>query len=295
MAARRGVRLGRLLLFGALGAGIGELVTLATEYFTGRALGPVLTVAVAMLGGSLQTAVDSLKDPPTPSSPPQPIPPRPGYRPYGDPRYADPRYADPRYADPRYADPRYADPHPGSRPGYQPYPPYQPPPPRRRGVPIAVALLVLVVVIGGGAYLVSSVIGRVTGNQTGVERLVQPGPSGRAGPLTVTVQGVEVTKDFVKVKVLAINSGDIPITIIMQEGTCQLVGEGGVTLKPYGGFTGLGGGNIDVPERSVPVSKVITFKGDPPGTNLTLSFTTLFAMGPIPNSIQVRNIRLTSA
>ncbi|HEY3261523.1 MAG TPA: hypothetical protein VGJ95_14865 [Pseudonocardiaceae bacterium] len=280
MAARRGVRLGRLLLFGALGAGIGELVTLATEYFTGRALGPVLTVAVAMLGGSLQTAVDSLKDPPTPSSPPQPIPPRPGYRPYGDPRYADPRYADP---------------HPGSRPGYQPYPPYQPPPPRRRGVPIAVALLVLVVVIGGGAYLVSSVIGRVTGNQTGVERLVQPGPSGRAGPLTVTVQGVEVTKDFVKVKVLAINSGDIPITIIMQEGTCQLVGEGGVTLKPYGGFTGLGGGNIDVPERSVPVSKVITFKGDPPGTNLTLSFTTLFAMGPIPNSIQVRNIRLTSA
>jgi hypothetical protein len=267
MAAGRGVRLGRLLLFGALGAGVGELVTLATEYLTGRAFGPVLTVMAAMLGGSLQAAVDSFKEPPpAPSGHPPPGYPQTGYPPYG-----------------------------GPQPGYQQYPRHRPPPPRRRGVPIAVALLVLVVVVGGGAYLVSSVIGRITGNQTGVERLVQPGPSGRAGPLTVTVQGVEVTDDFVKVKVLATNGGEIPITIIMQEGTCQLIGEGGATLSPYGGFTGLGGGDINVPENGVPVSKVITFKGDPPGTDLTLSFTALFAMGPIPNSIQVRNIRLTPA
>ena len=262
MAAGRGVRLGRLLLFGALGAGIGELVTLATEYVTGRAFGPVLTVVTAMLGGSLQAAVDSFKEPPpAPSSHRQP-----GYPQQG-----------------------------GPYPGYQQYPQYRPPLPRRRGVPIAVALLVLVVVVGGGAYLVSSVIGLVTGNQTGVQRLVQPGPSGRAGPLTVTVQGVEVTEDFIKVKVLATNSGEIPITIVMQDQTCQLIGDGGVTLEPYGGFTGLGGGDIDVPEHGVAVSKVIMFKGDPPGTNLTLSFTALFAMGPIPNSIQVRNIRLTPA
>jgi len=106
---------------------------------------------------------------------------------------------------------------------------------------------------------------------------------------------VEVTEDFIKVKVLATNSGEIPITIVMQDQTCQLIGDGGVTLEPYGGFTGLGGGDIDVPEHGVAVSKVIMFKGDPPGTNLTLSFTALFAMGPIPNSIQVRNIRLTPA
>lgn len=171
--------------------------------------------------------------------------------------------------------------------------PYPPPAPQRRGAGTAVVMVVVLALIGVGVYGGSWLFRYVTGTQTGVERMAQPPAEGTAGQLTLTMRGVEVTPDFMKFTLRATNSGDSPITIPVNEQWCKLIDGNGTSLSPYGGFTGLGRGDIEVPANGVPVEEVLTFKGEPASLTFTLSFSVLFTFGPGPNSIQVTDIRLT--
>ena len=154
-------------------------------------------------------------------------------------------------------------------------------------------MLVVLALVGAGVYGGSWLFRYLTGTQTGVERMAQPPAEGRAGQLTLTVRGVEVTPDFMKFRVRAVNDSDVPITIPVNEHWCRLIDGNGTSLGPHGGFSGLGDGDIQVPANSVPVEQVLTFKGQPESLTFTLSFSVLFSMGPGPNSIQVTGIRLT--
>ena len=82
------------------------------------------------------------------------------------------------------------------------------PPQARRGTPLAVALVVGVVVLGGGGWAVAAgvsyVTGVVTGNEDGVERLVQP-VSSEASGLSITVDSVQHTPNFTRVAIVARN------------------------------------------------------------------------------------------
>lgn len=187
----------------------------------------------------------------------------------------------------------------------QPYPqprypygrrPYRRPSPSGGGRSATVAAVILTVAaLGAAAYGGSWLFRYVTGTQSGVERMADPPARGTAGPLTVEVRGVEVTPDFMKFRLLATNTGDIPITVAVNDQWCRLVDGNGRSLAPYGGLSGLGSGNIEVPANGVPVEEVLTFKGQPTSTTFTLSFSALFMMGPGPSSIQVMGIRLTEA
>jgi len=159
-----------------------------------------------------------------------------------------------------------------------------------RNVLIAVVVLA---VLGAGAYGAAWSFRYVTGTETGVERMAEPPAQGTAGPLIVTVRGVEVTPHYIKITLRAVNTADNPVTIAVNEQWCRLVGSDGDSLPPYGGFTGLGSGNIEVPANGIQVSEVLTFKGQPSGEGLTLSFSTLFTRTPGANSLQITDIRLT--
>ena len=163
----------------------------------------------------------------------------------------------------------------------------------RRGGGSAVVLLVVLALIGAGVYGGSWLFRYVTGTQTGVERMAQPPAEGSAGALTLTVRGVEVTPDFMKFRLRAVNDSDTPITVPVNEQWCRLIDGNGTSYGPHGGFTGLGSGDIEVPANSVPVEEVLTFKAEPESLTFTLSFSVLFSMGQGPGSIQVTGIRLT--
>jgi hypothetical protein len=159
----------------------------------------------------------------------------------------------------------------------------------------AAAVILTVAALGAAAFGGSWLFRYVTGTQSGVERMADPPAQGTAGPLTIVMRGVEVTPDFMKFRLRATNTGDIPITIAVNDQWCRLVDGDGRSLSPYGGLSGLGSGNIEVPSGNVPVEEVLTFKGQPTSTTFTLSFSALFMMGPGPSSIQVPGIRLTEA
>lgn len=170
--------------------------------------------------------------------------------------------------------------------------PYRPEPSGGRGR-TAAAVVVVIAVLAAGAYGGSWLFRYVTGTQTGVERMADPPAHGTAGPLTIAVRGVEVTPDFMKFRLQVTNTADIPITIAVNDQWCKLIDGNGISLAPYGGFSGLGSGNIEVPSGGVSVEEVLTFKGQPSSTTFTLSFSALFKMGPGPTSIQITGIKLT--
>jgi hypothetical protein len=167
-------------------------------------------------------------------------------------------------------------------------------PPSNVGRSVAVALVVLVL-LGAGTYGASWLFRYVTATQQGVERMAQPAASTTTGALTATVRGVEVSRDFVKIKLAVTNTSAQPITIAVNDQWCRLIGGDGLSVPPYGGFTGLGGGNIEVPAHGVPISEVLTFKTRPVVLTYTLAFSHLFTMGPGPDSLQIRGIVLTPA
>ena len=155
-----------------------------------------------------------------------------------------------------------------------------------------VGLVSIVALFGAGAFAVSRLVGKLTGNQTGVERLAEPPPTGTAAPRRMTVESVIDTPDFLKLKVRLANDGDIPIMLFTD--SCQLIGADGTPLKAFGGFTGLGD-DIEAPEGTA-VTSTLSFKGQPLAQPMKLSCSRLFGMGfNVPNSITVAGIRLTPA
>lgn len=250
---------GLAILAAALTATVSEAVRLFVEPLR---FGPLGTAIVAVVTAVIVEAIGMLKDIRTPRQP--------------EPQHPTQRYPTQRY--------------PGRRPPHGP--PYRPAPVRRGGGTVVVMLVVLAV-IGTGVYGGSWLFRYVTGTQTGVERMASPPAQGEAGALTLVVRGVEVTPDFMKFRLRATNDSDSPITVAVNEQWCKLIDGNGTSLSPYGGFTGLGSGDIEVPANGVPVEEVLTFKGEPSSLTFTLSFSALFTFGPGPHSIQITGIRLT--
>jgi hypothetical protein len=155
-------------------------------------------------------------------------------------------------------------------------------------------LVGLVLVVGGAAYGISYGIGYVTGDERVVaERLAAPA-SGRAGPLTISIESIGITDHYTKVTLTAVNASDTPLTIPLF-GNCQLIDEFGTGLTPK---MSIGTGEpISVPTGGVPIRTTIVFDGRPaPGAStLTVSISTLFWQGPgDPRSLQITDIDLVS-
>lgn len=87
---------------------------------------------------------------------------------------------------------------------------------RRPGVSLPVALIVAIVVVGvGGLALtfgVRYVVGYVTGNEPGTERLLAPASASKGG-LTLTVESVQHTAHFTRVRVVARNTSNLSMTL----------------------------------------------------------------------------------
>jgi hypothetical protein len=99
----------------------------------------------------------------------------------------------------------------------------------RRGTPLPIALVVAVLVLGvGGWALAQGVrygVGYVTGNEPGAERLRQQATQTADG-LTLTVESVEQTAHFTRVRLLARNASDnLSLTLPLFK-TCKLRGDG---------------------------------------------------------------------
>ena len=216
---------------------------------------PLLSAGLTVAGGSLPLIIDYLKDT--------------GSRGEGHPQ-------------------PYYQGHP--RPG-QPWPPrYQPsPPPRRSGVGVLVAVLAILVLGGGAAYGISYGISYATGNETiEADRLVAPA-TGKAANVTVTVERVAETAHYTKVTIVATNQNRASVTLPLF-GNCQLIDGSGATLQPGTPFGGLD--PISVPPNGTPVRTVITFRGKPSGSAMTLSFDTVFGTLSADRSLQVNGIKL---
>jgi hypothetical protein len=173
-----------------------------------------------------------------------------------------------------------------------PQPPVRHPGPR---LGVLVGWLVgLVLVVGGAAYGISYGIGYVTGDERVVEDRLAAPASGRAGPLTISIESVGVTDHYTKVTLTAVNTSDTPLTIPLF-GNCQLIDEFGTSLTPK---MSIGTGEpISVPTGGIPIRRTIVFDGRPaPGAStLTVSISTLFWQGPGgPRSLQVTDIGLVS-
>lgn len=159
----------------------------------------------------------------------------------------------------------------------------------RGGAPVVVAIVV-VLLLGAAAYGGAKLWQYLAGTEPGVERMAPPPATGTAGPLTARVDGVEVSPHFIKVRLTATNSAADTITMPVNDQWCHLIGADGTSLPAYGGITGLGRGNIEVPGGEVPVTEVITFKGQPVDP-LVLNFSVLFGTFEA-RSLQIPEIRL---
>ena len=150
-------------------------------------------------------------------------------------------------------------------------------------------LLVLLLITGltagvavGGWYATEWALA----NESGQQVLVQP-VSQTAGPLTITVRGIEVTKHFTMVELTAVNNGEQSLALPLF-GNCQL-NAGGNTMKPW--FIG-NDWNESVPPNDSSVGR-IAFNGTPAEgvTTASLSFAVVFG-GFEPPSITVDGIEL---
>ena len=271
----RGVKLGRILLVAGLINILGLAANSATSFATDQANGAlrwVLPPAIALTAALLTAVVQAVGAAPTepepqpgrsngPVPPYAPSPRRPTYRP----------------------------------PSSYPQPPFYPQAstlrPRRRSVPVA--MLVVLLVCGVGAVTITVgvryVVGYVTGNESGDDRLIRPATA-RAGSLDLLVDKVEYTSHFTRVGLVARNTGTSQVSLPLF-GNCVFTGEDGTTL-PADGFRSRW--STTVPPGGVQRGTV-TFGGLLPDgvPRASLSFSTVFSAGG--GSITVRNILLRSS
>ncbi|WP_018348495.1 hypothetical protein [Longispora albida] len=245
----------RMFWFAVAALVLSTTVTFLVDVLKQYKVPPAVTVGVTLLGGLGAIALDLLKSP--------------GER------------------------PRAVGRAPVPVPGVPPAPPPHRPG-RLRGLGWALVVLLVLAATGYAAVLgVQWAAGWLTGNEKiRAERLVATA-AGTAGPLRVEVTGVGVTRHYTKIRVRAVNTGDVPVTIHLFGG-CQFVLAGGSTLKPAS-MPAAGDLEINVPAGSIPVTATITLSGNPPpeATTATLSLTGLFAptVG-MPQALQVKGVRL---
>jgi hypothetical protein len=142
----------------------------------------------------------------------------------------------------------------------------------------------------GVAQGVRYVVGYITGNEPGTERLIKP-VSASAGGLTITVESVKHTAHFTRVRLAARNNTRTALSLPLF-GNSVLVGEDGSTLEadPFRSRW-----SVTMAPGSLQRGAV-TFNGHHPSdavTRASLSFAQIF--GPGGGSITVRGIRLRPA
>jgi hypothetical protein len=186
-------------------------------------------------------------------------------------------------------------------PGH-PLPPYGrtggPPVPPRRRVPVFAGVLVLLVLCGAGGAGIAAGVQRGVAfvrtridpvSEEGEERLVKA-VTKQAGPLTITVSGVEVTSRITKVRVTAANSGDE--TILLPRGFTQFAVRGRATLsnRPL---------DSDFPDEVAAggeIGGLLVFDGVPPPGPVTASLTFPHVGGfNAPKSVTVSDLRLAGS
>ncbi len=166
-------------------------------------------------------------------------------------------------------------------------------PVRRRGLPALAAVLAALLVLGvagyGAAVGVRYAVGRITGNERGVERLAAP-RSGKSGRVTVTVTSVVHTPHFTRVGLTVSNGEEQPATLTVFH-NC-VVSAGDVTLQadPF-----RSGWTEEVPPGSTQHGTV-TFPGHLPDGEVSaqLSFLDVFVFGRFDakTSVVIKAIRL---
>ena len=162
--------------------------------------------------------------------------------------------------------------------------------PARRGTSLPIALLVAVLVIGvGGLGLTLGaryVVGYVTGNEPGTERLRQPA-TGTSGGLTLTVNSVEQTAHFTRVRLVARNENSSAVSLPLF-GNCVFQGGDGTTLEADSFRSRW---SITLASGSLQRGTII-FKDHLPDRvrRARLSFAEIF--GPSGGSISVTDLRL---
>jgi hypothetical protein len=188
--------------------------------------------------------------------------------------------------------------------GHPPPAAHQPlpyPRPERRGTPLPVAVLIIVLVIGVGGWAITEgvryAVGYITGNESGTERLRRPA-SATADGLTLTVESVEHTRHFTRVRLAAQNDGANALTLPLFK-NANLIGADGTTLEANP-FKSRWSDNVAPGSLQ---RGTITFDSHLPDSvrRAALSFTTIFSMpsGSFgqppdfgPGSIKVSGIRL---
>lgn len=172
--------------------------------------------------------------------------------------------------------------------------PHQPPwRQERRGTSLPVALLIALLVLGVGGWGVTQGVrygvGYISGNEPGTQRLIQPAAAS-VGGLTLTVESVEDTTHFTRVRLAARNKTEDAVSLPLFH-NCIFVGNDGTTLEadPFRSRWAdtLAPGSV---QRGV-----VTFNSHAPDsvTRASLSFTTIFGLGFGGRSISVRAIRLS--
>jgi hypothetical protein len=166
-------------------------------------------------------------------------------------------------------------------------------PPERRGLPLPAVLLIALVVIGGGGWALAQGVrygvGYVTGNESGTEQLLRP-VTGHAGDLALTVESVQRTAHFTRVRVVARNDAGITVTLPLF-GNCVLVGSDHTTLQAES-FKSRWSDSLSPGSQQ---RGTITFGGHLPASvrQAELRFSTLFWQGfGQPRSIAVTGIAL---
>jgi hypothetical protein len=277
----RGGQLAKAMLFGAIGTFLGIAINAALDYARQDWTNPVGIAVVAVLA-SASGVIPLLQAERAAPAPPQR---RGTVYPSGQPPAVGHAQV-PQYGQGT----RYDWPAPPSGAPGAPAPGL--PAPRRRGgrVPLLAAALLLLVLCGGGAaaatYGSKFLGGWLTGDEKGTNILAGPA-TGEAGPLKLTVDRAEQTRNFTRVHLAGTNSGDQSAKLVI--GFVQLTGDDGTTLKadPF---------RSDWPEDVTPgragVAGWLVFKDHlPPGTtSASLTFTTIF--GPGGGEISVSDIPL---
>lgn len=161
----------------------------------------------------------------------------------------------------------------------------------RRARSLAGTLLVAFLVMGVGGWTatlgVRYVVGYVTGNEQGTDRLVRP-VTARSNGVTLTVEKVVYTDHFTRVRLVARNETGSSLSLPLS-GFCVFVGEDGTTLTADS-FRSRWSTTLAPGTRQ---SGTVTFDDHLPDSvkRASLSFTQIF--GPAGGSATVRDIMLS--
>lgn len=149
-------------------------------------------------------------------------------------------------------------------------------------VPVLVAFLVVLALGVGATYVVSSFVGRISGNESGIERLAGSASMQKKG-LSLTVLSVQETRNFTRVQVLVRNATSNSVSLPLFN-NAYLAAEDGTSLEadPF---------TSDWGDQYAPGSKrrgTINFSGRLPAkmSSATLSFATVIAFTG-PDSITI--------